>query len=214
MKKKSYLSYQDISKEIINNNKYKELKKEDHHGINRYEHSIRVAKITYYISKMIKIDYITATRAALLHDFYNDKDFENYPKENKGKIHPKIASNNAIKHFNINNKEKNAIETHMFPMLLNRPSSIEAVILNIVDTIIAIYELSRFKLNKAIKNWLINIYNELKDDSVSNNIAIFHIISKETEDLFSKINITLEDNDLNKYLETEPKYLNKVYSKK
>lgn len=213
MKKKSYLSFKDISNEIINNDKYKELKNENHHGITRYEHSIRVAKITYNISKIIKIDYITATRAALLHDFYNDKDFDDYPKMNKGKLHPKIASINAEKLFSINSKEQNAIETHMFPMLLNRPASIEAVILNIVDSIIAVYECSRFKLNKAIKNWLMNIYKEIKNDSINNDITIFNIISKETENFFSQINVTLDENDPN-YLENNPQYLKKINFKK
>ena len=62
--------FQDISENIINDINYINLNKEDHHGINRYDHSLRVARKTYKICKKFKLNYVSATRAALLHDFF------------------------------------------------------------------------------------------------------------------------------------------------
>ena len=41
------------------------MKNESHHGVSRYDHSLRVAGMTYKISKLLKQDYVSATRAAL-----------------------------------------------------------------------------------------------------------------------------------------------------
>lgn len=159
MLKKSFLSFEDIANEIIINDKYKELNVQNHHGITRYEHSISVAKKTYFLTKKLNLDYVSATRAALLHDFFIDSDFDNVHSRNKGMDHPKIASQNAQKYFDLNNKEVNAIEAHMFPFNLKCPSSFEGVIVNISDTGVAIYECSRFKLNTVVTIWLLFIFN-------------------------------------------------------
>lgn len=159
MSKKSYLSFENIANEIIINNKYKDLVNQNHHGLTRYDHSIRVAKKTYLITKKLNLDYVSATRAALLHDFFTDNDFKDISSFKKTKIHPKIASVNAQKYFNLNEKEKNAIETHMFPLNLKYSSSVEGIVLNVVDTSVAIYECSRFKLNAIFTIWILFIFN-------------------------------------------------------
>ena len=41
------ISFSEISKDIINTNKFNELKKENHHGLTRYIHVMRVSKFTY-----------------------------------------------------------------------------------------------------------------------------------------------------------------------
>ena len=58
---------------------------------------------------------MSAARGGLLHDFFTNS-YKDSKKGNLMKNHPKIASNNATKHFNINDKEKNIIESHMFPL--------------------------------------------------------------------------------------------------
>ncbi len=153
--------FEIITSEIINNDNFKKLACEDHHGINRYDHSLRVAKATYRVSKKMGLDYISATRAALLHDFFSNSDFNEMSQIKKSLIHPKLAANNAQKYFALNDKEKKAIETHMFPLTLNIPNSLEGLVVNIADTSVAIYECSRFKLNAAITLWLLFIFNIL-----------------------------------------------------
>ena len=60
-----------IAKDIIEKDKFKSLKQDPHHGLTRYDHVIRVAKNTYRLSRILKMDYVSATRGALLHDYFN-----------------------------------------------------------------------------------------------------------------------------------------------
>ena len=54
---KTNLSFDDIAKEIIKNEKYLKIKNESHHGITRYIHSMRVARNVYKVSKKLNLDY-------------------------------------------------------------------------------------------------------------------------------------------------------------
>ncbi len=153
------LSFEEIAKNIIDNNKYKNLKKENHHGISRYDHSLRVARITYKISKYFNKDYVSATRAALLHDFFIDTDFKYENTFDKSKNHAEVALKNSEEHFKLNEIEKEAILSHMFPLNRKLPSSAESFILNITDKMVAIYECTRFKLNRSISVWVLFIFN-------------------------------------------------------
>jgi len=155
MNSQDELSFENIAKDIIYTNKYKELKNIKHHGITRYIHIMRVAKFTYKISRFLKLDYVSATRAALLHDYFlesseNRKVFAN---------HPKIACNNALEDYKLNEVEKNAITSHMFPLGKTLPKYKESWILTFVDKSVAVYEMSRFKLNNAITLYFIFFIN-------------------------------------------------------
>ncbi len=160
------VSFDTITKEIINTKEYKKLSKENHHGLTRYDHSLRVAKKTYQIAKRLNIDYVSATRAALLHDFFTNEDLKNIKGLEKGKSHPKVALDNAKKNFNLNKKEEDAIVNHMFPLTIIPPLSMEGVVVSLADKAVAIYECSRFKLSMTIGVWSLFILNFL---NFSNN---------------------------------------------
>lgn len=155
------VSFDAIANEIINNKHYKELKKESHHGLSRYEHSLRVAKNIYIITKIMKLDYVSATRAALLHDFFFNEDFKEIKGLKKGMSHPQIALTNAKKHFVLNKKEEQAILTHMFPLTITAPKSIEGLVLVLSDKSIATYEYSKFKFNDALCVYVLFVFNVL-----------------------------------------------------
>jgi len=151
--------FEAISSEIITHQEYLKLTNEIHHGITRYEHSLRVAKSTYRIAKALKLDYVSATRAALLHDFFVNDDVAEYKVLGKGINHPKQAVVNAKAHFGINAKEENAIITHMFPLTLKMPSTKEGIIVNLADTGVGIYECSKYKLSMTASIWMLFIIN-------------------------------------------------------
>ena len=44
------MDFELIARDIIYTDKYQSLKSENHHGLSRYEHSLRVARNTYKIS--------------------------------------------------------------------------------------------------------------------------------------------------------------------
>jgi len=153
------ISFDNIAEDIIKTNKFNELKNESHHGLTRYIHVMRVSKATYKISKFLKLDYVSATRAALLHDYYTGSDMSDVSEPKKLNLHPYVASLNASKEFKLNKKEINAIEAHMFPMGKTFPKYKESWILTGVDKIISTYEQYKFKWKKAIAVYMLFIIN-------------------------------------------------------
>ena len=156
--KKAY-EFDQIVNDIANHEQFLQLKHELHHGISRYEHSLRVAKVTYSVTKKMHLDYERATRAALLHDFYTDKDTEGYTTKETFKLHPKIAVMNAKKYFDIDTKQENMIESHMFPASLTVPKYTESWIITGADKVIASHEMYRYKAQMVLGIWLIFLFN-------------------------------------------------------
>ena len=144
---KNDLSFDYISKDILSNKRYQRLSSETHHGITRMEHSLRVARNTYKIAKKLKLDYESATRAALLHDFFTIEEFGENRGLIQGVVHPDIALANAKAEFNINAIEANAIEAHMFPLNMTLPKYKESWLLTGVDKVVAIYEYLSYKFS-------------------------------------------------------------------
>lgn len=153
------ISFDNIAEDIIKTNKFNQLKKESHHGLTRYIHVMRVSKFTYKISKFLHMDYVSATRAALLHDYYTSNDFDDITEVKKLNIHPMVASKNASKDFELNEIEINAIEAHMFPMGKTLPKYKESWVLTAVDKTVAMYEQTKYKWKNAIAVYMIFVIN-------------------------------------------------------
>lgn len=141
---KDEIEFYNIIIDILVSDKFRELYDEPHHGINRKEHSINVAKTTFILSKRMGLkNYEELTRTALLHDL-----FEDYETKNTIAFlsHPKIAANNAKKLFGINNKQINIIKTHMFPLTNVLPKSLDSLYISTVDKGVALYETAKYKI--------------------------------------------------------------------
>ena len=132
--------YDEIIKDILKNKEFKKLENYTHHKTTRLEHSKRVSIYSYKICKKLNLDFISAARGGMLHDFfYNKYDIKNSARLMKN--HPKIALKNAKKHFIINKKEENIIESHMYPLNIKcKPKYPESLVVSIVDKIVCIYE--------------------------------------------------------------------------
>ena len=161
MSKKNKDEFLNIINDIINNNKFRELDNELHHGITRYCHSYRVAKGTYSFCKLLHLDYKKATRGALLHDFYLDKDFMIEKSTKVLSAHPNVALVNAKENFIISDLEANIIKSHMFPLNRITPKYKESWIVTLVDKGVAIYEMYRFKFKLVANIWAIFLFNLL-----------------------------------------------------
>ena len=137
-----YKSFDSIVKEMLSNSKFMRLAYESHHGMTRLDHSLNVARKVYHYAIKFKLDYISATRAAIMHaDFISNHGLI------QGVVHPDIALANARGEFEVNDKEANMIESHMFPLSITLPRSKEAWLLTIVDKIQAIIEYATYKFN-------------------------------------------------------------------
>jgi len=159
LKKQEVESFEEIIADIIEFDKFKSLDNELHHGISRYEHSMRVAKWTYTISKTIRFNVKDTTRAALLHDFYLDKEFPGIASPIVLKDHPYQALENAKKYFDINYKQENMIVSHMFPVGTEKPQYKESWLLTAVDKSVSAYEMCRFKVSLVLGTWSLFFFN-------------------------------------------------------
>lgn len=130
-----------IVNDILNNNKFLMLKNCKHHGITRFEHSLRVAYYSYLIAKKMKLNYVATARGGLLHDFFINEDLT--PKKRRFSVvfHPYKALENASQTFQLSDMEKDIIINHMFPTLPHKvPKYLESWIVSLVDKVVATYE--------------------------------------------------------------------------
>lgn len=122
-------SFEDTINDILLNKKFNKLSNDEHHGITRYEHSIRVAKYSFLISKKFGLkDVREITRAAL---------------------------NNSLNYYNLNDMQKDIIVNHMFTVTKTLPKYKESYLVSSVDKVVGLYEMLRYKIPFIFKKIII-----------------------------------------------------------
>ena len=160
MSRTDKLEFCNLIDNIINNDNFKALDNELHHGISRYDHSIRVAKATYFVGKRLHLKKLDETvKAAVLHDYYLDKDLPEFNAKEKLKEHPIAACENAIRDFDVNSFQQNIIKTHMFPICKEMPKYKESLLVSTMDKCVAAYEMYKFKFSLIFTVWALFIFN-------------------------------------------------------
>ena len=146
MSNKQKEEFNSLVQDIVDNKRFNKLTKELHHGITRYDHSMRVAKWTYKISKLLNMkNKEDVTRAALLHDFYINDDLVSDSGASKLGEHPTVALVNSKKYFQISDLQADIIKTHMFPCNFDIPKYKESWLVSLIDKTVSTYEMIRFK---------------------------------------------------------------------
>ena len=146
MSNKQKEEFNSLIQDIVENKSFNKLNKELHHGITRYEHSMRVAKLTYKICDLFNMKKTAdVTRAALLHDFYVNDDLVSNNGASKLGEHPTVALENSKKYFELTDIQSDIIKTHMFPCNSNIPKYKESWLVSGVDKAVSTYEMLRFK---------------------------------------------------------------------
>lgn len=150
--------FQDIINELITNDTVQQMKNYiQHYETTCFEHCYVAAYYCYLICKKYNLDYRSATRAAMLHDlFLYDWRVKNGRKGLHAFTHGKLACKNACELFDLNDKEKDIIIKHMWPVTIAFPKSIEGFILTFVDKYCAVSESlevikSRLFMKKAFR---------------------------------------------------------------
>ena len=169
--------YQDIYSEkefymiaspILRNSEFQRRRKFLHHQDSVYEHSLRVAWVSYCMAKKIQkyrsINMQNVVISALLHDFYTTP-WREYKTpilwKKHGFVHGKIASENAYQIFPnlMNEKIENSIERHMFPLTIIPPKYLEGWIVSMADKYVS---LEVFKKPKELPRYIgINISKDV-----------------------------------------------------
>lgn len=154
MKIKKQVEFNNIISDILKNEEIIGLRYEYHHGISRLDHSLNVARLTFNMCKLFKIEKIEeVTRAALLHDFYKTGEDSSF------RGHPITAVNNAKRVFNVNDMQADIIYNHMFPATLRVPKYKETWIVTTADKLVAINECTRYKLPIQIGTVFLFLFN-------------------------------------------------------
>ena len=130
--------YYEIIQDIDGHEEFIKLKEYFHHNSSIYAHVQDVAYLSYRICKFLKMDYRSAARGALLHDYFlydwRNHDVPDLPRKKfHGIEHPTIALANAKKHFSLNEIEEDIIKKHMWPLTLVVPKYKESFIVSFAD---------------------------------------------------------------------------------
>lgn len=149
--------YSRIVYHILINDEFNKTKSIEHHGITRYEHSLKVSYYSYKIAKILHLDYEDVARGGLLHDFFlSSEDRDKKERFISTFTHPKKAVAKSIENFELTEKEIDMIRAHMFPINLAVPKYAESWVVSTVDKIVALTEFGKtFGYHLA---YLANIY--------------------------------------------------------
>lgn len=133
--------------DILNHEEYQQLARYTHHRpFTTLEHSLRVAQIAYNwsvrLESKLNLDTQAITRGALLHDFflYDWHEPRSDGSRWHGFRHPRIACQNAERCFELSEKEKDIILSHMWPLTPRLPKTREAFLVMVADKIATIQE--------------------------------------------------------------------------
>ena len=113
-----------------------------HYDTNCFDHCYNVAFYSYLICKKLNLDYISVSRAGMLHDLFLYDWRKKQPEHKRfhGFRHPRIALNNASKLFDLNEKEKDIILKHMWQITIIPPKYIQGYIITLTDKYCALEE--------------------------------------------------------------------------
>lgn len=107
-----------------------------HGGTTCRAHCIQVSYMAYQMCRAWGLDYKSAARAGLLHDLFL-YDWHTHRKLTgecfHGFTHPRRALQNAVKYFELSDKEKDMILRHMWPLTPVPPKSLEGFTLLYAD---------------------------------------------------------------------------------
>lgn len=110
-----------------------------------YTHVHHVARIALWLNRRLnlKADRDRVIRSALLHDYFlydwHDKSHD-HPRPH-GFHHPRVAMETAHRHYDLHEREKDAIVSHMFP-LTRPPRHREGWLVTAADKLSTFQELS------------------------------------------------------------------------
>lgn len=137
-------TYMECVRDILEHPVFQSMDQFMQHGDTTCKaHCIQVSYRSYCICRRRGWDYAEAARAGLLHDLFL-YDWHTHAKETgewfHGFTHPRRALNNAMKHFNLTEKEQDIILRHMWPLTPVPPKSREGMAIVYADKFCSLSE--------------------------------------------------------------------------
>lgn len=130
--------------DIMHHEQFVKLKDFHHHTTSIYDHVMRVAFLSYGVSRLLRLNYHASARGGLLHDFFlydwRTRKTNDVHRSLHGHQHPHIALENARKHFSVNEVEADIIVKHMYPKTRSLPRYKESFLVSLMDKVATLYE--------------------------------------------------------------------------
>lgn len=141
--KQTRREYTELVKDLFAHDNVRQMSEFIQHGnVSCLHHSKRVSYKSYKICKFLKLDYKSAARGGLLHDYFL-YDWHEYSYRMHGLTHPKRALANANRDFKLNKIEQDIIKKHMWPITIIPPRHLESLIVCLVDKYCSAIEVFR-----------------------------------------------------------------------
>lgn len=135
------LEYLEMVADILSNEDFLRLKEFPHHDATIYDHVRKVSYLSYRLCRNLNLDYRSAARGGLLHDFFLYDWRDSGPRPYRGGLHgfrhPRVALFNSASHFDLNDIEYDIILNHMWPLTIKPPRYRESYIVSMVDKYIS-----------------------------------------------------------------------------
>ena len=133
-----------VVEELLHRDEVRGLADFTHHRMTtRYQHCLNVSYYNYKLCRLLRLDADSAARAGLLHDLYH-YDTAHYSKTSPAirhsEYHPQVALEAAEKLIDMNDRERDMIGNHMWPVTVPRPKYAETYIITFVDKYCAVIE--------------------------------------------------------------------------
>lgn len=146
------MEYEKCVKDLIRHEMVLSMKRFIQHGdINCLEHSLYVSYTSFLICRQLGLDYRSAARGGLLHDFFlYDWHMEKPYRGLHGFSHPAVALKNAEKYFRLIEVEKDIIQKHMWPLTMRLPRYKETVVVLLADKYCAMMEIVNWSSRKNV----------------------------------------------------------------
>ena len=142
----NYECFRRTVADLLGSEQVRRMQQIPHHpGTTCFEHSVFVSYVAFRMARRLKLDYMAAARAGLLHDLYlyDPRDRSAHPGS-QCIDHPRFALRNARALCGeLSEKEKNIILSHMWPLSPKMPHCREAVVVNLADKLCATAEVVR-----------------------------------------------------------------------
>ena len=136
--------YLGVAGDLYNSPQLQKLGALEHHfKINRLQHIGSVAYLSFLIARRLGLDYVTAARAATMHDLvYYDWREDDISHKLHGYRHPGFALKNAYYLCGtLSKKEINIIKRHMWPLTPIPPKYAESWVVTAADKYCAAIEM-------------------------------------------------------------------------
>jgi len=105
-----------------------------HHHVSTLEHALVISQASWYLAEALGLDQEACARGALLHDFFL-YDWREKGHTHHATAHAGLALQNANRYFNLEDKEKDIILTHMWPLSDSFFKYRESVLVSLVDKV-------------------------------------------------------------------------------